>query len=77
MYFYREAFWYRVQVVSGAGGSMDRETVERFVIRILALAERSEDIFVRAELMRIADDLVAESHREPTENALQKQSRSH
>ena len=56
---------------------MDRETVERFVIRILALAERSEDVSIRAELMRIADDLAAESHREPTENALQKQSRSH
>jgi len=56
---------------------MDRETVERFVIRILALAERSEDVSIRAELMRIADDLAAESHRALAENEPQKQSRSH
>lgn len=49
--------------------------MERFVIRILALVERSEDIFIRTELMRIADDLAAECRQVPQE--MQKQSQSH
>jgi hypothetical protein len=57
----------------GAGGSMDCESMERFVIRILALVERSEDTFIRTELMRIADDLAGECRRARQE----RQSQSH
>ena len=50
--------------------------MERFFIRILALVERSEDISIRSELMRIADDLAAEFRQAPPmEN--QKQSWAH
>jgi hypothetical protein len=52
---------------------MDRETMERFVIRILALVERSEDISVRNELRRIAEDLAAEYRLAPMENRTQSQ----
>jgi len=46
-----------------------------FVIRILALVERSQDVSIRSELTRIADDLAAECRRVPEE--IQKQIRSH
>lgn len=36
---------------------MDREIVERLVVRILALAQDCDDLPVRDELMRIANDL--------------------
>ena len=62
-----------VSQLSWGGGSMDRETMERFVIRILALVERSEDISVRNELRRIADDLAAEYRLAPMENRTQSQ----
>jgi hypothetical protein len=52
---------------------MNREAMERFVIRILALVERSEDISVRNELMRIAEDLAAECRQAPIENRTQSQ----
>lgn len=42
---------------SRAGVSMDRETMERFVVRILALVQRCDDPSIRGELMRLADEL--------------------
>ncbi|HEY6259016.1 MAG TPA: hypothetical protein VIY51_24835 [Xanthobacteraceae bacterium] len=36
---------------------MDRETMERFVVRILALVQRCDDPSIRGELMRLADEL--------------------
>jgi hypothetical protein len=42
---------------------MDRETAQRFVIRILALAERCEDLSIQVELRRIVADVENEFER--------------
>jgi hypothetical protein len=36
---------------------MDRETMERIAVRLLALVQRCDDLSIRAELMLIANDL--------------------
>ncbi len=42
---------------------MDRETVQRFVIRMLALAERCEDLSTQVELRRIVAGMESEIER--------------
>ncbi len=42
---------------------MDRETAQRFVIRMLALAERCEDLSIQIELRRIVADVENEFER--------------
>jgi len=43
---------------------INREALERITVRLLGLAERCDDPFIRIDLMRIANDLsdVIESH---------------
>ncbi len=49
---------------------MDREAAQRFVIRILALAERCEDLSIQVELRRIVADIEdsADLQREPRQD---------
>jgi len=36
---------------------MDREGMERIVVRLLALVQRCDDVSIRADLMSIANDI--------------------
>ncbi len=37
---------------------MDHEAMERFVVRLIGIAQRCNDLPIRLELMRAADELV-------------------
>jgi hypothetical protein len=36
---------------------MDRDMMERLVVRLLALAQRCDDVSIRTDLMRIANEM--------------------